>query len=101
MAVVVETNDGVRLEYPAGHVLYRTTGWISHPRFSPRGDQIAFLDHPMWRDDRGSLAVFDLEGHAKTLATGWASAQGLAWSPRGDEILVGAARDGPHWHSIG
>ena len=104
LAVVVETNNEVRLEYPSGHVLYRTTGWISHPRFSPRGDRIAFLDHPLPRDDRGSLLVVDLEGRATTLATDWSSAEGLAWSPRGDEILVGAAQNGAalslYWVSL-
>jgi hypothetical protein len=27
-------------------VLYETGGWVSHPRVSPQGDRVAFLDHP-------------------------------------------------------
>jgi DNA-binding winged helix-turn-helix (wHTH) protein len=47
------------LEFPPGKVLYQTTGgaWLSNPRVSPRGDQIAFLEHPLGRgDDAGYLA---------------------------------------------
>ena len=35
-----------RLEFPAGKVLYETGGFVSHIRFSPKGDRIAFADHP-------------------------------------------------------
>ena len=45
LAVVRQQGGKVRLEYPVGKVLYETAGWISHPRVSPRGDEVAFLDH--------------------------------------------------------
>ncbi|HSB37142.1 MAG TPA: protein kinase, partial [Thermoanaerobaculia bacterium] len=83
-----------RLEYPAGKVLYETTGWVSQPRVSPGGDAIAFLDHPIFGDDRGSVAIMDLAGKKKTLSEGWESAQGLAWSPSGKEIWFTATRAG-------
>ena len=38
--------DCDRIEYPIGHVLYQSKGWISHLRFSPQADKIAFMDHP-------------------------------------------------------
>ncbi len=83
-----------RLEYPIGTVLYETQGWISHPRFSPKGDKIAFLDHPVYGDDLGSVAVIDLAGNKKVLSTGWASVRSLAWSPTGDELWFAAAKGG-------
>jgi Tol biopolymer transport system component len=83
-----------RLEFPIGKVLYETSGWISRPRISPRGDKIAFLDHPFPIDDRGSVAVVDLSGNKKTLSSGWESEQGLAWSPKGDELWFSAAISG-------
>ncbi|MGZ5382268.1 MAG: protein kinase domain-containing protein, partial [Thermoanaerobaculia bacterium] len=58
-----------RLEFPAGKVLYETTGWISHPRISPKGDAVAFLDHPLFGDDRGSVAIVDRSGKKTTLST--------------------------------
>src|SRR6185437_15301592 len=61
----------VTLEYPIGHVLYRTGGWVSEPRFSRDGKLIAFLDHPMAGDDNGQAAVVDMAGHARILGPHW------------------------------
>ncbi|MGH9393442.1 MAG: TolB family protein, partial [Terriglobales bacterium] len=74
------------LEYPIGHVLYRTGGWIGQPRFSRDGQRIAFLDHPMPGDDNGQAAVVDLAGHERTLGPHFVETQGLAWSPDGHEV---------------
>ena len=94
MAVVRAPQWRYRLEFPAGKILYETTGYISHARLSPKGDAIAFLDHPIFGDDRGSIAIMDLSGKKKTLSDGWESAQGLAWSPSGKEIWFTATRAG-------
>jgi serine/threonine protein kinase/Tol biopolymer transport system component len=94
MAVVRAPQWRYRLEFPAGKVLYETTGWISYPRISPKGDAVAFLDHPLFGDDRGSLAIMDRSGTKKTLSTGWESAQGVSWSASGEEIWFTAARAG-------
>jgi DNA-binding winged helix-turn-helix (wHTH) protein/Tol biopolymer transport system component len=94
LAVVRDVRGRNRLESPIGHVLYETGGWISHPRFSPSGERIAFIDHPVQNDDRGSVAAVDLGGRKQTLSTGWISAQGLAWSPGGEEVWFTAARTG-------
>jgi serine/threonine protein kinase len=83
-----------RLEYPVGKVLYETPGWVSDPRFSRDGKKIAFLDHPVFGDDQGFVAVMDLEGHRKQLSGAYASTQGLAWSPKGDEIWFSAVAEG-------
>jgi eukaryotic-like serine/threonine-protein kinase len=83
-----------RLEFPAGKVLYETAGWISHPRVSPRGDAVAFLDHPIFGDDRGAVAIVDQSGKKTTLSIGWDSTQGLAWSASGDEIWFTATDAG-------
>jgi serine/threonine protein kinase/Tol biopolymer transport system component len=94
MAVVRAPQWRYRLEFPVGKVLYETTGWISHPRISPKGDAVAFLDHPLFGDDRGSVAIIDRSGKKKTLSTGWESAQGVAWSAAGDEIWFTATPAG-------
>jgi eukaryotic-like serine/threonine-protein kinase len=84
-----------RLEYPIGKVLYETAGWISHLRFSPKGDSLAFIDHPLLGDDGGTISVFDLSSGKKSdLTERWASAFGLAWSPSGDEIWFTATASG-------
>jgi Tol biopolymer transport system component/predicted Ser/Thr protein kinase len=89
--VVRDLNGQNRLEYPSGKVLYQTAGWISSPRFSPNGKYIAFIDHPQRRDDAGVIAVVDMNGVKKTLSEGWESAQGLAWSPSGEEVWFSSA----------
>jgi DNA-binding winged helix-turn-helix (wHTH) protein/Tol biopolymer transport system component len=94
LAVVRSVAGKQRLELPLGHVLYETAGWISHPRVSPKGGEVAFLDHPAYPDDRGTVCVVDLAGHERVLSPGWESEEGLAWSPDGKEIWFSAARAG-------
>jgi eukaryotic-like serine/threonine-protein kinase len=91
LTVVRDVNGRSRLEYPIGHVVYQSAGWITHIRFSPQGDKIAFIDHPALWDDRGSVCVVDLAGHMTTLSSGWKSAEGLAWSHDSDEVWFAAA----------
>jgi eukaryotic-like serine/threonine-protein kinase len=88
-AVVRDVNARKQLEFPAGHVLYQTTGWISHPRVSPKGDMVAFLDHPIRRDDGGSVMVVDRAGKRTTLAGVFSTVQGLAWAPNGEIWFTG------------
>ena len=83
-----------RLEYPSGKVLYETPGWISHPRFSRDGKHIAFLDHPVFGDDLGMVAIVDLQGNHKQLSGTFGSTQGLAWSPDQSEIWFSAVKNG-------
>jgi serine/threonine protein kinase/Tol biopolymer transport system component len=90
LAVVRWVEGRCRLEYPIGKVLYETAGFISYPRFSPKGDMIAFQDHQIQGDDRGWVAVVDLAGNKRTLSQEWGAEEGLAWSPAGDEIWFGA-----------
>jgi eukaryotic-like serine/threonine-protein kinase len=76
-----------RLEAPVGKTLYETNGYLSDVRVSPDGALIAFLDHPILGDDRGSVAVIDRAGgKPRVLASGYSSVQGVAWTHRGDEI---------------
>ena len=94
LAVVHHTQGRYRLEYPIGHVLYQSNGWISHVRFSPQGDKIAFMDHPVLWDDRGSVALVDLSGHLRVLSPEWISEAGLAWSPDGKEVWFSGIEKG-------
>ena len=94
LAVVRDVAGKQRLEFPLGHVLYETPGWISHPRISPKGDQIAFLDHAIYPDDRGTVSIVDLAGRKKILSAGWETEEGLSWSPDGKEVWFSAAKAG-------
>ncbi|MCU1297151.1 MAG: serine/threonine protein kinase [Acidobacteriaceae bacterium] len=94
LAVVHAVNGQTRVEYPIGKVLYETAGWISHLRFSPTGDHLAFVDHNLLGDDGGTISVIDLKGKKSDLTERWASAMGAAWSPSGDEIWFTATATG-------
>jgi Tol biopolymer transport system component len=94
LAIVREVGGKTRLEYPVGQVLYEAPGWISHVRFSPSGDTIAFIDHPMTGDDGGAITLVDRAGKVRVLAEGWGSAWGLAWHPSGREVWFTAAETG-------
>jgi serine/threonine protein kinase len=92
--VVRDVAGKSRIEYPLGKVLYETSGHVSYARLSPKGDHIAFLDHPFPLDDAGTVAVLDLSGKKTTLTGKWASEHGLAWSPSGEEIWFTATEAG-------
>ena len=95
LAVVHHAQGSDRIEFPIGHVLYQSKGgWISHLRFSPQGDRIAFMDHPALSDDGGSVCLIDLAGHQTVLTPHWESADGLAWSPDGKEVWFTAVEKG-------
>jgi eukaryotic-like serine/threonine-protein kinase len=91
LAIVRTVPGKLRLEYPVGKVLYETSGWVSHPRVSPDGDLVAFLDHPTPGDDGGSVLVVDRSGHVRKLSEPFAAAQGLAWSPQGEVWFTATA----------
>ncbi len=94
LAVVRDMGGRNRLEFPIGKPLYQTGGWIGHPRVSPKGDLIAFADHPLQGDDSGSLAVVDMAGNKRNLSGQWFTIQGLAWAPDGKEIWFTASKSG-------
>jgi len=96
LAVVRQQGGKVRLEYPIGHALYETAGWISHPRVSS-GGEVAFIDHPVQGDDSGVVTLVDHSGKVRAISGLFESAMGLVWSPDGSEVwftgaLVGNER---------
>jgi eukaryotic-like serine/threonine-protein kinase len=94
LAVVSFAGGRYRLEYPIGKVLYEPSGWVTYARLAPKGDRIAFLDHPRLGDIGGSVAILDLGGKKVTLSSGWQALQGLAWSGTGNEVWFTGSRTG-------
>lgn len=81
-----------RLEYPVGTVLYKSTGWMSYPRFSPKGDKIAFFEHPVG-DFSGSIVVLDWASKKRTeILSDWQSLKGLAWNPKTNDIWFSGSK---------
>jgi tRNA A-37 threonylcarbamoyl transferase component Bud32/Tol biopolymer transport system component len=97
MAVIrnVPENGHWKLEYPVGTVLLDGVDWISHPKISPDGKMVAFLDHESpGGDDQGTVAVIGPDGKEKKLAGGYVSVEGLVWAPNGKELWYTATRKG-------
>jgi len=91
LAVARRVGNRFRLEYPAGKVLYETTGYISDVRFSPR----AIKSDSSTTESSATIAErslsSDLQGHRRVLTKDYESEQGLAWSGNGKEIWFTAS----------
>ena len=94
IAVAHYLDSHYRLEYPVGHVLYETSGYISDVRVSPKGDLVAFADHPTFGDDAGTVAVVDSSGRKRTISAQHSTIRGLAWTPSGKEVWFTGADAG-------
>jgi len=95
LIIIRRADDVFSIEYPIGKRLYESTRWLSHLRISPKGDLLAFIEHPIWGDDAGCVVVIDLDGNTRVRSQSWGSTAGLAWTPKGDEVWVaGALGDG-------
>jgi eukaryotic-like serine/threonine-protein kinase len=94
LAAVRTDGTGSRLEYPLGRVLFRSTGWVSHPRVSAAGDRVAFIDHPFAGDTAGLVMVVGRDGKAEAWSPQFVDALGLVWGRSADEVLVTAAVSG-------
>jgi Tol biopolymer transport system component len=93
-AVVRELGTRQQLEFPIGRKIFETTGWVSHPRISPDGKQVAFLEHPAYGNDMGHVALADASGKVTRLTEAWNGTQGLAWGPGAKEIWFTATSTG-------
>jgi hypothetical protein len=91
LAVVRRANRKVQLEYPAGNVIYSTSGYLDYMRVSSSGKEVAFLKHPVYGDDRGWVSVVDSASKYRQLTREFATAEGLAWSRDGKEVWLTAA----------
>jgi Tol biopolymer transport system component len=91
LAAVRLVGGQAHLEYPLGKAVYATEGWISDARVSPDGEQVAFIDHPVLWDSRGSIMVVDRASNRKALTGTFSDVLGLTWHPSGKEIWFTAS----------
>ena len=93
LAVVRQAMGKYRVEFPLGKVLYESVGWLRSVRVSPRGDAVAFIEHPDRTADIGSVVVLNVNGEREMFSGPWVSLEGLGWSPNGEEVWVAGTRD--------
>ena len=94
LAVARHTGTTYQLEYPIGNVVYETPGWLDFVRVSPKGERVAFIEHPSFGDSRGSVLMTGKDKKVTVLSPDWSDLVGLAWSPGGDEIWFTASDSG-------
>ncbi|HTB19903.1 MAG TPA: hypothetical protein VK708_17395, partial [Bryobacteraceae bacterium] len=83
-----------RIEYPLGTVLYESSGRPPMSlRVSPKGDLLAFFEYDNSVGDF-AVTILDLHGRKRVLSSGWTAVDGLAWSPKGDEIWYSGTKTG-------
>lgn len=93
IAVARFVHGQFQLEFPLGKVLYQTHGWITKLRVSPDGKSVAFLDHPIFGDDAGRVALVESSGNMRVLTPNYVSSQTLAWR-NSSEIWFSASTSG-------
>ena len=94
LAISRYVEDKDVLEYPIGHALYSTVGWIDDVRVSPDGERVGFAQHRFRGDTAGDLVVVDKKSRATTLVPGLSLLDGLTWISSGREILWSGTRSG-------
>jgi Tol biopolymer transport system component len=100
LAVVRLSGTEQWVEFPVGHVVYRTNDGITHLRVSPAGDWVAFAEHPAATAyGGGTLVALDRAGTKKVLSKPWTDIYGLAWRPDGREVWFTAA-DGTDYKAL-
>jgi eukaryotic-like serine/threonine-protein kinase len=94
IAVAHYVDGHFRIEYPIGHILYEpTTGWPTNVRVSPRGDSVAFAEHPTFGDSAGIVVMVDSSGGKHTLSSRQSAIQAVNWAPSGKEVWFTSAQE--------
>jgi len=83
---LVRNEGGRQVLEVQGTKLYETSRGLGEIRFAPDGQRIAFIDHVEPEDDRGRVAVVDLDGTVRRLTSEYGTLRRLAWSVDGREI---------------
>ena len=96
LAIIRRVDGRDRLEVPQGTVVFETAGYLSHVRVSPDGRQVGFLEHPLFGDNRGYVALYDGKT-TRRLTPEYNGVEALAWSADGREIWYGGALPEAHW----
>ncbi len=93
LAVIREVEGRPIVEFPMGTAV---DGFVdpSCIRVSRDGQRAALIEHPTPGDDAGYVVLIDRTGRRRQLGGYWASIEGLAWSPRGNEVWFTATRAG-------
>ncbi|MGC2547189.1 MAG: hypothetical protein WA426_15205, partial [Silvibacterium sp.] len=88
-----------QVEYPIGKVLYSDQA-ITSLRFSPDGRYLAFITHSDPSDDRGTAVILRTDGRKVATSLLYESAEGLAWTPSGNEVWFTSPLETGRIHAV-
>jgi eukaryotic-like serine/threonine-protein kinase len=91
LAAIREVGGKFQVEFPLGKVIYRSPDWLGFLRISPRGDEVAFVDYSVLYTDVGQVVILAPGGRQIARSKTFISVEGLAWSPRGNEVWFGSS----------
>jgi hypothetical protein len=92
-AIVHSVNGRWQIEYPIGTPIYvAQSGYVSDLRVSPDGGRVAFMDHLLSGDNRGTVKVVDASKRVSTLTRDeyWGE-EGLVWARDGRTVLFASS----------
>jgi hypothetical protein len=91
LAIVTDDGGVARIEFPRGTTLFETAGIIQALRFSPLGDQIAYLHQPVRGQGTMELMVMPLKGAPASIRPrlSFGGIPSMAWQADGKGILIG------------
>ena len=92
MALILQVEGKYRVEFPRGKTLYESTHPLGYLRIAPRGNAVAFVEFSSVDGDAGWVIAVDRNGKQLLRSAAFVSTEGLAWSPSGEEVWVGATR---------
>ena len=92
MAVIRQVGGKYRVEFPHGKVLYESTHPLGYLRIASHDNAVAFVEFSSVDGDAGWVIAVDRNGKQLLRSVAFVSTEGLAWSPSGEEVWVGATR---------
>ncbi|MGC2163083.1 MAG: protein kinase, partial [Silvibacterium sp.] len=88
-----------QVEYPIGKVLYSAPA-VGYLRFSPNGRYLAFISQESPFNDRGNAVILRTNGDKVAVSPLYESAQGLAWTPSGNEVWFSSPLESGAVHAL-
>lgn len=93
LAAIRSIGAKYRVEYPLGHAIYESNTPLLYLRVAPGGQAVAFAQLKNTGGDIGRVVVVNKSGKEVAHTETFLSVEGLAWSPTGEEVWIGAATD--------
>ena len=94
MALTRQVPGGYRLEFPVGTVVHESQAPLLHPRVSPDGRTLVFVERERPEDAKGGLVLLEPGKQKRVLLSGWEELTDVAWTPGGDELWFSGLRSG-------